>query len=292
MRASLSASALLFLLAACSPEGAPAERRALHGEDVPAYLRMIGEDREKVFRGVQAAAQRVEPAYRGDVDAAERARRLTDMLERVDAPRRGVAELVFSPVLYIGGTDQDGTLLAEVGVRDAAKVGVGSDYRAFDVVTQALAGTPGHAVIDLADVVEDDPGPTDTWLFAAPIFGEDAEVMGALVAGVPLWREAQRLTAQMRLEQADAIVAGRVVWAYLARGGQAYASREPTASNDITDAVPDAATRAAGLARSAPGLRHGPLALPALVWRRGDPPADARGGRASGGVPRQRARLT
>ncbi len=253
MRFSLLSVLALSFAGACSPEGAPAERRALHGEDVPAYLRMIGEDRTKVFRGVQAAAQRVEPAYRGEVDAAERARRLTDMLERVDAPRRGVAELVYSPVLYIGGTDQEGTLLAEVGVRDGAKVGVGSDYRPFAVVQEALGGTPGHAVVDLADVMEEEDGPIDTWLFAAPIYGADAEVMGALVAGIPLWREAQRLTAQMRLEQADAVVAGRVVWAYLARGDQAYASREPTASNDVTDAVPDGATRSAGLARSPRG---------------------------------------
>ncbi|MEO0325493.1 MAG: hypothetical protein AAF447_21225 [Myxococcota bacterium] len=253
MRLSLSALLALYTLAACSPEGAPAERRALHGEDVPAYLRMVREDREKVLRGVQEAAQRVEPAYRGDVDQAERARRLTDMLDRVDAPRRGVAELVFSPVLFIGGTDQDGALLAEVGVRDGAKVGLGSHYRAFEVVQQALAGTPGHAVVDLAEIVEEDEGPTDTWLFAAPIFGADQEVMGALVAGIPLWRQAQRLTAQMRLEQADAVVAGRVVWAYLARGDQAYASREPTASNDVTDVVPDAATRTAGLRRSPGG---------------------------------------
>lgn len=253
MRLSLSALLALHTLAACSPEGAPAERRALHGEDVPAYLRMVREDREKVLRGVQEAARRVEPAYRGDVDQAERARRLTDMLDRVDAPRRGVAELVFSPVLFIGGTDQDGALLAEVGVRDGAKVGLGSDYRAFEVVQQALAGTPGHAVVDLAEIVEEDEGPTDTWLFAAPIFGADQEVMGALVAGIPLWRQAQRLTAQMRLEQADAVVAGRVVWAYLARGDQAYASREPTASNDVTDVVPDAATRTAGLRRSPGG---------------------------------------
>ncbi|MEM1417338.1 MAG: hypothetical protein AAGH15_20740 [Myxococcota bacterium] len=245
---------LLLACFACDEGGAPAEMRTLRSADVPAYLRMVGEDREKLFRGVQEAARRVVPAFRDpDVDASERASRVTTMLERIDAERRGVAELVFSPVLYLGATDGDGELLAQKGARSGDLVGVGADYAGWDVVKEALAGRAGHAVVDLADVLPADEGPIDTWLFAAPIFVGDAEVAGAFVAGIPLWREAQRLTAQIRLESAERVASGEVLWAYLVRGPQAYASREPPASTDITDAIPDAAARAAGLATKPDG---------------------------------------
>jgi hypothetical protein len=77
-------------------------------------------------------------------------------------------------------------------------------------------------------------------------------IVGAVVAGIPLWREAQRLSRQMRVDHAPEIEQGLTLWAYLYKGDRIFYG--PDAPPELNDVLPDAATRTEGLARSAGGF--------------------------------------
>jgi hypothetical protein len=75
--------------------------------------------------------------------------------------------------------------------------------------------------------------------------------VGAVLAGTPLWRTAQRLGRQLQADQANEISNGLILWVYLYRGDQLHHHGTPA---DLDTIVPDAAARTAGLARSPGGF--------------------------------------
>ena len=77
----------------------------------------------------------------------------------------------------------------------------------------------------------------------------DGHVVGAIIAGTPLWSTARRLTRQIQAE--GETTAGAIFWVYLYRGDELYHSGTPSTLDEI---VPDGAARTAGFARSQGGF--------------------------------------
>jgi hypothetical protein len=93
----------------------------------------------------------------------------------------------------------------------------GQDFKTrFEVVRQALGG---NAATGLGEFYAKDPNAPSSWsiLFAAPSM-KDGKVVGAVLAGIPLSRLAQRMSRQFRVEQA----AGAPVWVYLYKGSRLF----------------------------------------------------------------------
>lgn len=117
----------------------------------------------------------------------------------------------------------------------------------FPLVRRAVEeGAEGYEVVDFPGFTPDAP-PTPLVLFASPSLRDGARV-GVILAGIPLWREAQRLSLQLQGERPSVNL---VLWVYLYRGDSIWHHGAPA---DLTGAVPDGAARAGGLARSPGGF--------------------------------------
>lgn len=134
---------------------------------------------------------------------------------RQPASRRAIAELMVTPVSFVASVGMDGKVIARDAEPDQMR---GFDLaRVAPVVRRALEqGQTGYELSELPSLAEDDP-PSVTVLFAAPARHE-GRIVGAMVAGLPLWRLAQQLTNQLHLENATRIQNGTLLWALLYRG--------------------------------------------------------------------------
>jgi hypothetical protein len=121
----------------------------------------------------------------------------------------------------------------------------GQDFKSrFELVAQALAGT---AATGLGEFYAKDPNAPSSWsiLFAAPSL-RDGQVVGAVLAGIPLSRLAQRLSRQFRVEQKE----GVPVWVYLYKGARLFHWDTPP---EVDALVRDPVARAKMLAASPAG---------------------------------------
>jgi len=121
----------------------------------------------------------------------------------------------------------------------------GQDFKTrFDVVRQALGGA---AATGLGEFYAKDPDAPSSWsiLFAAPSL-RDEQVVGAVLAGIPLSRLAQRLSRQFRVEQKE----GAPVWVYLYKGERLFHWDTPP---EVDVLVRDPVARAKALAASPAG---------------------------------------
>jgi hypothetical protein len=121
----------------------------------------------------------------------------------------------------------------------------GQDFKTrFEVVRQALDGT---AATGLGEFYAEDPEAPSSWsiLFAAPSL-RDGEVVGAVLAGIPLSRLAQRLSRQFRVEQKE----GAPVWVYLYKANRLFRWDTPP---EVDALVGDPVAREQALAGSPAG---------------------------------------
>jgi hypothetical protein len=121
----------------------------------------------------------------------------------------------------------------------------GQDFKSrFEVVRKALEGT---SATGLGEFFAEDPEAPSSWsiLFAAPSM-RDGRVVGAVLAGIPLSRLAQRLSRQFRVEAAR----GDPVWVYLYKGNRLFHWDTPP---EVDALIRDPVARAAGLATSPAG---------------------------------------
>jgi hypothetical protein len=85
-------------------------------------------------------------------------------------------------------------------------------------------------------------------LFVHPV-RRDGAVVGAVAAGIPLWRWSQRLSRQLQVDHADQ--AGLVLWVYAYKDDRLFHHGTPELLDPL---VPDGAARRAGLERSPGGF--------------------------------------
>src|SRR5262249_20155168 len=150
------------------------------------------------------------------VTGEQQEREIRQVLKLIRSPKKGVRELVISPLSFIAAVGKDGVVIARDAEPDKMKgMNLG---KLFPSVQQALAGS---AATEINQFESADPSkPSVTIVMAAPAHYQ-GQVVGALVLGIPLWRLQQRLSKQLQMEEAGkSKKPGTVLWAYLYRGDE------------------------------------------------------------------------
>src|SRR5690348_11946439 len=178
----------LIVLSACNSEQGRNERRGIVHEDVPSVKRVIRDDIDRTRRGIQAAADRLAPGFLVD-DPERREHEMRVVMIRMRQPPRGIPELMVSPISFLAVVGADGKVIC----RDASE----DRMRGFDlghasaVVQRALSeGVAADGVNELPALEEGQPASV-TMLFAVPA-RRNGQIVGAVVAGLPLWRLSQQ----------------------------------------------------------------------------------------------------
>ena len=237
------------MLAACA--GPPAVARpAVRKTHVPEIAAAVQDDLARHRKGIAEAAKRLAPRF-VVADAEARERGLRYGLRNAQEPPKGIGEFVASPMGFLAAVGVDGKVLA----RDVTKVEDdrmrGKDFAAlYPVVREALAnGEYGEALAPFGGGEGAKAGTPSSWsmLFVAPV-RVDGVIVGAVVAGVPLGRWAQRMSRQGQLALTDE--PGFVYWVFAYKGDQLFA---PQSGIDLGALLPDGAARKAGLGKSPGG---------------------------------------
>lgn len=243
-----SLAPLIVLFALACDEGARHAREVIHDEHAARVREVIHEDLDRTMRGVRSAAARLAPGFQVE-DPAQRTLDMRHALRilRGDPPR-GIPDIVLSPISFVAAVGLDGRVIARDTESDSDPDPMaGWDAGTlFAPVRAAIdTGAEGWGLVEIPGFTPEDPT-MPALLFAAPAM-RGGERTGVVIAGLPLWREAQKLSRQLQGERPDTTL---VLWVYLYRGETLHHHGAPA---DLTNAVPDAAARAAGLARSPGG---------------------------------------
>ena len=236
------ALAALLLAAGCDPDTGPTEGRIVR-EHGPRIQEIVREDVERGQAGVDRAAERMAAGFLLE-DADQQRREMRVALNLLRDPRRGIPEITLSPIAFVAAVLPSGVVIARDGEEADDRL-AGFDAGATGpLVQQALSeGRGAHALVEVPSSTED--GPTsETMLFVAPA-RRGGRVVGAIIAGTPLYRTSQRLWRQLHTEAGEDFARGLVLWVYMYRGDRLHMHGTP---EDLTEALPDAAARSAGLA--------------------------------------------
>ncbi len=230
-------------------EGAANARRVIHDEHARRVHEIVHEDLDRGLSGVRQAAARLAPGFLVE-DPAERTSDMRDALQILRGPPpRGISDIVFSPISFVAAVGMDGRVIARDTEDDEVTDPMaGMDAAGtFPLIRRVIdSGAEGCELVDFPGFTPEDP-PTALVLCATPAM-RDGTQTGVVMSGTPLWREAQRIGRQIQGERPDPTL---VLWVYLYRGDSLHHHGAPA---DLTNAVPDHATRTAGLARSPGGF--------------------------------------
>ena len=233
---------VVLILAACEDDAAVKQaEEQLRTVDLARVEAIVQQDLENHQAGVVKAAEKLTPGF-AVPDPAVRESQMRAALRILQQPKKGIDEFVASPMSFLASLDADGVVIARDREPDRMK---GQDYKSrFGVVQQALDGS---AATGLGEFFAEDPNAPSSWsiLFAAPAL-KKGKVVGVVIAGIPLWRLAQRLSRQLRVEQEE----GDPVWVYLYKGDQLFHWDTPP---QIDELVPTVEQRAKILAASPSG---------------------------------------
>lgn len=236
---------LLLAVAALSgcEDSAAVERTQtqLRDVDYPRVRVLVEQDLENHQAGIVKAAAKLAPGFAvSDPDTRENQVRAA--LRILQQPKKGIDEFVASPMSFLAAVGVDGIVVARDRESDRMK---GQDFKTrFEVVREALGGT---AATGFGEFYAEDPEAPSSWsvLFAAPSL-RDGKVVGAVLAGIPLSRLAQRLSRQFRVEQKR----GSPVWVYLYKGDRLFHWDTPP---EVDALVRDPVAREKALAASPAG---------------------------------------
>jgi hypothetical protein len=203
--------------AACREDTAPAAQERLRTTHLPDLTVAVSEDVARHLVGVREAAERLAPGFAVE-DAAQREKQMRAALRYVQQPPRGIGAFIVSPMSFLAALDEDGVVIARDAEPDRMK-GLNMSG-AYPVVREGLAsGKVGHGLGEFP--AQDDEPSSWSILFVAAV-DTDGERVGAVVAGIPLWRLAQRLSRQLRVDFAKDVERGLVLWAYVLKGDRIF----------------------------------------------------------------------
>ncbi|HET8935890.1 MAG TPA: hypothetical protein VFN67_20725 [Polyangiales bacterium] len=233
----------LLLCTACGKSGAPDARAKILHEHAPRVEKFVLEVMQRHEMGLAHAADRISAGF-VKAEPAQQENEMRQVLKMIRNTKRGVPELVISPMSFLAVVGKDGKCIARDVEPDRMK---GMELaKLFPVVADALQGKLGTSMGEFES--EDPKNPSVTILMAAPAHYK-GEVVGALVMGIPLWRLQQLITKQLQME-----LSGKesvVIWAYVYRGAELHHHGTPP---DLDKIVPDEAARKAGYAKSPGGF--------------------------------------
>lgn len=237
---------LLATLAGCDEEKGSNERRTIRERDLPSALAVVRRDLNNGVTGVRRAADMLAPRFSME-DEERKEREMRQVLQRVQRPPRAIEQLMLTPVSFVAAVRADGHVIARDADEDRMR---GFDLAAAaPVVRRALEqGEAGYELSELPSLIPDEP-PSITIIFAAPARHE-GQIVGAVAAGLPLWRLTQQLSRQLQLENAQELQRGHLVWIVVYRGADLHPHMGFPPG--LADLAPDAAARAEGL-RASPG---------------------------------------
>jgi hypothetical protein len=245
----LLAAASALLLTSCTRVHAPISRKKIRESHAPHMAQVVLDDLKRHTAGLHHAADRVGAGF-VKVSGAQQEHEMRIVLKLLRSPKKGVQELVISPLSFIAAVDMNGIVIARDAEPDKMK---GMNLaKMFPSVRAALAGKEGYEIGEFASL-EKGGDPSVTIIMAAPSH-YNGEVKGALVLGIPLWRLQQRLSKQLQMEEAGK-PKGVVLWVYVYKGDTVHHHGTPQGLDLV---VPDAAARKAGLQQS-PGGYTGEL---------------------------------
>ena len=207
---------------------------------------LVIKDIESHRDGVSLAADKLSPGFVLR-DPKTREREMRAALKFLQDPRKGIEAFVASPMTFLAAVGSDGVVIARDRKPDRMK---GQDYGVrFDVVARALKGS---ANVGLGEFFAKDPKEPSSWsiLFAAPS-ARKGKMVGAAVVGIPLSRMAQRLSRQLRVENAAEIQRGLGLWTYLYKGDRIFHWDTPP---ELDALLPSGEERAGKLAASPEGF--------------------------------------
>jgi|GEM_PF-1187984 len=269
-------------LAGCDGNARPAQA-SIHQEHMGVVAQLLRTDRAEHRVGIRSAAERLAPGFVATDDPEQRERQMRYALRYVQEPPRGVPEFIVSPMSFLAVVGRDGVIIARDGRAEDDHM-KGQNYaERYETVRRALEeGRPGY---ELAEFPSSEEGGESSYsmLFVHPS-RRNGEVVGAAIAGIPLWREAQRLTRQLAIDHADQN--GLIFWVYIYKGDQLFHYGTPEGVDaEMNDGAAASAQRAAGLATSPGGytsdvliqgrwFAYGVLPIPSLgedmgavIWR-------------------------
>jgi hypothetical protein len=235
---------VVMVLCACKVDGAPLARGHIHKEHAPRVQALVLDTLERHAAGLQHGADRLAAGF-VRVSGEQQETDMRQVLKLLRSPKKGISELVISPMSFLAVVGPDGKCIARDLEPDKMK---GMDLgKLFPSVRGALEGKAGFEVGEFAST---EPGgkPSVSVVMAAPAHYQ-GKVVGALVLGIPLWRLQQQLSKQLQME-----LAGKervVVWVYVYQGDALHHHGTPP---DLDKLVPDANARKAGLAKSSGGF--------------------------------------
>jgi hypothetical protein len=241
--------ALGLSAAACGDQGKNAQKK-IREEHVPRATEILRDDLLRHGAGVREAASRLAPGFLVE-DAATRERQLRYALRYVQEPPRGVPEFIASPMSFLAAVGMDGVVVCRDG-READDHMKGENYgERYAIVRRALdEGRSDRELVEFPPA-EEGGEPGVGMIFVHPSV-KDGQRVGAVVAGIPLWREAQRVGRQMQVDHADEN--GLILWSYMVRGDRVFHFGTPEGvDGEMTTGAVNAEARATGLERSPGG---------------------------------------
>ncbi len=230
--------------AACGPHGAPQARKLIREQHAPRVAQLVLEDLARHRKGLSYGADRLAAGF-VRVSGVQQEVDMRQVLKLLRNPKKGVPELVISPMSFMAVVGMDGVCIARDVEPDQMKgMNLG---KLFPVVQAALGGQEGSAIGEFAST-EKGGKPSISLVMAAPAHYQ-GKVVGALVLGIPLWRLQQQLTKQLQMELSGKSTV--VIWVYMYRGDELHMHGTPP---DLDKLVPSGSVRSAGLAKSPGGF--------------------------------------
>jgi hypothetical protein len=216
----------------------------------PRLAKLVIDDLVEHQRGLSYAADRIAAGF-VKVQGEQQEREIRQVLKLLRSPKRGVRELIISPLSFIAAVDKNGVVIARDADDDKMKgMKLGEQ---FPSVRAALAGKAGYEIGEFASLNKGGD-PSVTIMMAAPA-RYHGEIVGALTLGIPLWRLQQQMSKQLQMEEGGK-KPGTVIWAWVYRGDKLFHHGTPTSLDEL---VPNEAARKAGL-KSSPGGYTGQVA--------------------------------
>ena len=241
----MAVTTFFLLSVGCGKDGAPNARAKIRNEHAPRVEKFVLDLMARHTAGLAHAADRIGAGF-VKAEPAQLEHEMRQVLKLIRSPKRGVPELVISPMSFIAVVGKDGKAIARDIDPDKDKMKGMDLAKLFPVVADALEGKAGTSMGEFES--EDPDKPSVTIMMAAPAHYK-GEVVGALVLGIPLWRLQQVITKQLQME-----IGGKqsvVLWVYVYRGAELHHHGTPP---DLAKLLPDDATRKAGYAKSPGGF--------------------------------------